>query len=71
MTREYLGAQAFAERVGLSVNTIRSYLTKGLLPEPDAVIVTSSGELRGWLPNTIDEWASTRPGRGTRTDLRK
>lgn len=71
MTIEYLGAQAVAARVGLSVNTIRSYLAKGLLPEPDAVIVTSSGELRGWLPATIDQWASSRPGRGARTDLAK
>ena len=71
MTIEYLGAQAVAARVGLSVNTIRSYLAKGLLPEPDAVIVTSSGELRGWLPETIDQWASSRPGRGARTDLAK
>lgn len=67
----YLGAQAFAARVGLSVNTIRSYLTKGLLPDPDAVIVTASGELRGWLPDTIDQWAGSRPGRGARTDLTK
>lgn len=67
----YLGAQAFAARVGLSVNTVRSYLAKGLLPVPDAVIVTARGELRGWLPETIDLWARSRPGRGARTDLAK
>lgn len=71
MPTTYLGAQAFAARVGLSVNTIRSYLLKGLLPEPDAVIVTASGELRGWRPETIDQWARNRPGRGARTDLTK
>lgn len=71
MPVEYLGAQAFAARVGLSVNTIRSYLAKGLLPEPDAAIVTASGELRGWLPETIDQWARSRPGQGARTDLAK
>lgn len=71
MPTTYLGAQAFAARVGLSVNTIRSYLAKGLLPDPDAVIVTASGELRGWLPETIDQWACSRPGRGARTDLTK
>ena len=71
MPTTYLGAQAFAARVGLSVNTIRSYLLKGLLPEPDAVIVTASGPLRGWRPETIDQWARNRPGRGARTDLTK
>lgn len=69
MTREYLGTAAVAERVGLAVPTIRSYIRKGLLPDADVIITTPSGPLRGWMPETIDAWQASRPGQGTRTDL--
>lgn len=71
MTTEYLGTAAVAERLGLAVPTIRSYIRKELLPPADVVITTPSGPLRGWAPETIDEWARSRPGRGARTDLTK
>lgn len=71
MTREYLGAAAFAARAGLAPATIRSYMKKGLTPPADVVITTPSGPLRGWLPETIDAWLEARPGQGARTDLRK
>jgi hypothetical protein len=71
MTTEYLGTAAVAEHAGLAVATIRSYIRKGLLPEADVIITTPSGPLRGWAPETIDEWQRARPGRGTRTDLAK
>lgn len=69
MTAEYLGTAAVAERVGLSVPTIRSYIRKGLLPDADVIITTPSGPLRGWAPETIDAWQASRPGQGARTDL--
>lgn len=69
MTTEYLGTAAVAERLGLAVPTIRSYILRGLMPEPDVVISTPSGPLRGWAPETIDQWQRSRPGRGARTDL--
>lgn len=69
MTTEYLGTAAVAERVGLTVPTIRSYILKGLMPAPDVIITTPSGPLRGWSPETIDQWQRSRPGRGARTDL--
>lgn len=69
MTIEYLGTAAVAERLGLTVPTIRSYILKGLMPEADAIITTPSGPLRGWAPETIDQWQRSRPGRGARTDL--
>lgn len=69
MAREYLGAADFAARAGLATATIRSYMRKGLTPPADVVITTPSGPLRGWLPETIDAWLSSRPGRGARTDL--
>lgn len=69
MIVEYLGTAAVAQRVGLTVPTIRSYILKGLMPTPDAIITTPSGPLRGWAPETIDAWQASRPGRGARTDL--
>jgi hypothetical protein len=27
------------------------------------------GTIRGWLPETVDRWNASRPGRGARTDL--
>lgn len=71
MTTEYLGTAAVAEYVGLAVATIRSYIRKGLIPDADVIVTTPSGPLRGWAPETIDEWLRARPGRGTRTDLTK
>lgn len=69
MPTEYLGTAAVAERVGLAVPTIRSYIRKGLLPDADVIISTPSGPLRGWSPETIDQWQRSRPGRGARADL--
>lgn len=70
-TIKYLGAADFAARVGLATATIRSYMHKGLTPQPDVIITTPKGPLRGWAPETIDAWMASRPGRGARTDLRK
>ena len=69
MTTEYLGTADAAARAGLAVATVRSYIHKGLMPEADVIITTPSGPLRGWAPETIDEWQRSRPGRGARTDL--
>ena len=69
MPTEYLGTAAVAERAGLAVATIRSYILKGIMPEADAIITTASGPMRGWSPYTIDAWLVSRPGRGARTDL--
>ena len=64
MTTEYLGTAAVAERLGLAVPTIRSYILRGLMPAPDVIISTPSGPLRGWAPETIAEWPRARAGRG-------
>ena len=71
MPTEYLGTAAVAERTGLAVATVRSYILKDLMPEADVIITTPSGPLRGWAPETIDAWLASRPGQGARTDLRK
>lgn len=66
MTITYMGMNSIAIHTGLSVNTLKSYLRKGLLPAPDAVIESPSGQIRGWKESTIDEWVASRPGRGNR-----
>ena len=71
MTTEYLGTAAVAERAGLAVATVRSYILKGLIPPADVVISTPNGPLRGWSIDTIDAWIASRPGRGARSDLAK
>lgn len=52
----YLSSTEFAERIGVKPDTLNKYK----LPEPDAMI----GRVRGWLPETIDTWNASRPGKG-------
>ena len=56
----YLTLHEFADRVGIAYNTAKGYLRKGVLPQADAEI----GPRLGWLPETVDEWMESRPGRG-------
>lgn len=63
--RRYLTKGEVADRLGLSLNTIKGYVRRGYLPEPDAQM----GRNFGWLPETIDAWLLERPGPGARTDL--
>jgi hypothetical protein len=53
----YLGRVEVAERIGLK--SVRS-LSGMVLPPHDVEI----GVHRGWKPETIDAWQSSRPGRG-------
>jgi hypothetical protein len=50
----YLSRKEVAERIGVKPDTLSRY---SHLPEPDAVI----GDVRGWLPRTIDQWHAARP----------
>lgn len=72
MTVVYLSVPEAAEHVGLALNTVRDYLTKGLFPEPDVLIgATQTNKTRGWTVETLDHWMSHRLGRGYRSDLKK
>lgn len=53
----YLGRTGVAHYLGL--RSMRS-LSGVKLPPHDAEI----GDRKGWLPETIDAWKATRPGRG-------
>ena len=53
----YLGRTEVAHYLGLKGIRSLSYIT---LPPHDAQI----GDRKGWLPETIDAWRKTRPGRG-------
>lgn len=55
----YLSLGEFAARSGHTLNTMKSYLRKGYLPEPDAIV----GRNRGWHPDTVERWIATRPRR--------
>lgn len=52
----FLSRTEVAERIGVLNGTLSRYK----LPEPDAMI----GTTRGWTPETIDAWNSSRPGKG-------
>ena len=56
MTIKYLSVTEVAGRLGVKTGALATYK----LPEPDATI----GRTRGWLPETIDRWNESRPGRG-------
>lgn len=57
----YLAPGGVAKRLGVSANTIRSYVQKGLMPPPDVVLDDGARHLRGWAAETIDAWQATRP----------
>lgn len=51
---KYLSATEVAHRTGLTLNTVKVYSQNipKQMPEPDAMI----GRVKGWLPETIDNW---------------
>jgi len=51
--RVYLSRAEFAARIGVRPDSLGRYA----LPEPDAYI----GDIRGWLPSTVDAWHAGRP----------
>lgn len=55
--KHYLSHSEVAQRIG--VRSRRS-ISVTELPPPDVEV----GSHKGWLPETIDAWHATRPGRG-------
>jgi len=59
MTRQYLSISEVSERLGVTRANVHR---RADLPDPDAMI----GAIRGWLPETVDQWwanANHSPGR--------
>ena len=71
VTTHYLSLAGFAKRAGITPTTARSYIRDGRMPAPDALIGEGKTAKQGWLPETVDYWASHRVGQGKRTDLHK
>lgn len=61
MPAKYLSQKEIADIIGVKLTSLANYK----LPPPDAYI----GRTRGWLPETIEKWNASRPGRGYRADL--
>lgn len=59
----YLSRRDVADRLGIKPRS----LDRVPLPPADVMI----GNIRGWLPETIEAWIPTRPGRGYRSDIHK
>lgn len=57
--QRYLSMSEIADLLGVSVNTVKSYVFKDTadFPPPDAII----GHTRGWLLKPIQEWHRNRP----------
>lgn len=56
----YLDTAQVAAMAKVTPATIRSYRSRGYLPEPDAQL----GQSPGWAPETIAAWLAARPGKG-------
>ena len=54
---KYLSRKEFAEALGVKPDTLSRYTN---MPEPDAEI----GDVRGWLPRTVETYRLEREARG-------
>lgn len=54
----FLGTNDVAARLGVKPATVRSWLARGQMPQPDCRI----GSTPGWKAETIDDWDAKRPG---------
>lgn len=58
----YLTTADLAARLGVKVETVRIYKTRGTLPDPDAY----AGQSPLWRTETIETWQASRPGQDWR-----
>lgn len=64
------GNEAAAAYVGVSVNTWRPYVARRLhAPQPDDRKIKGGHAIPVWRKKTLDDYISSRPGQGARTDL--
>lgn len=58
----HLDTKALAARLGVQINTVYIYRTRGDLPPEDETV----GRSPLWREDTIARWIAARPGRGGR-----
>ena len=56
-----------AKFLGIAESTVRAYVTRHKMPEPDAYV----GATKLWRQESIKEWAARRPRKGSPPDLTK
>lgn len=66
VTKHYLSRMQFAARIGVKPASLSRYK----LPTPDVIVGPDTRPVQGWSEETIDKWNASRPGRGSRTDLK-
>lgn len=50
-----------ADRAGMPVEAVRSLIRRGGFAEPDVIVGgTIARAVRGWAPETVDAWVSTK-----------
>ena len=63
MLENYLNTKQVAEKLGLSENTIRCYVTTNRFPKPDAHLFKRNL----WKRETIENWLKQQIRKGTKT----
>ena len=61
MAEEWWTTNDVARFLGVATGTVRTYLMRGKMPAPDQRI----GVTNAWRPDTIKNWAKSRPRKGT------
>lgn len=65
MRSDFVDMHGLAELLGVTYTTVRTYRRRGELPPEDFTV----GGSPAWRRETIEEWRTSRPGRGHRSDL--
>lgn len=56
MAEHFMGVTEAALELGIAPGTVKTHITRGRFPAPDAFI----GDTRGWKPETIKEFKKSR-----------
>lgn len=67
--QEFVGYGPAAAYLSLQANTLNSYVSHGIGPEPASYRVEGQYRRPVFLRSELDRWRAERPGRGARTDL--
>ncbi len=68
-SERFVGYGPAADYLGLSRNTLSSYVARGIGPKEVGREVRRQYNLPVFTRASLDEWRDSRPGQGARTDL--